>query len=472
MDISFGSDGFRGIIGQSFTLEAVARISLGAAKLARNEYTDADRPQIPIGYDTRFLSKPMAHFAAGLLAEEGFEPLLASRPCPSPYLAFATRHLDAPIGIQFTASHNPSIYNGIKLKGRHGGSLLPKDARMVQHYAREVDADRLGRVERNYEEGEAQTFDLEREYRRAVGEAAGWDGDPDLPIVVDFMHGSSAGVYRDVLAESFLLNTALRLDADPLFGGGRPEPLKENLGEMSQRVAFDGHGSVGLAFDGDGDRLAVIDEGGSLLASHEVFCLLLEHLVSSRGQSGVVVASVSFSGLVRRVAESLDCKVIEVPVGFKSVTEAMLEHQALIGGEETGGTGFGHYLPERDALLMALILLRARQEAKTTLREMVEKLYARFGRPAFLHRDIPLPPSLDASELPSRILELASLEKLAGDPIVSLGHIDGMKLRTKRGWVLARLSGTEPLLRIFAEAESEEQAAAYADAATKFLGLG
>lgn len=480
MPIEFGSDGFRGIIGDSLTREAVAAITHGALQFALHNAPDTLVHTIPIGYDTRFLAREFAALAARIIAAAGHKPVLASRACPSPYLSFATKHYGAQIGLQFTASHNPALYGGIKLKGQHGGSLLPEHVELVQHYANLATTEqRSAGGSLVYNRTELPGFNLEAEYARAVLAAGGWEGDHELPLIVDCMHGTGAGIYLDILRTRFDVIEELRTAPDPLFGGSKPEPLPVNLKRCSEQVLIDLQGALGLAFDGDGDRLAVLDEHGRALATHEIFCLLLEHIVATRGipqgdpELGppVVVASVSFSGLVERVARAHGLLVHEVPVGYKHISRAMLSMNAVMGGEESGGTGFGHYLPERDALLMALLLLHARRRAGMPLFEMVEDLYARYGRPVFLHVDHPLPVELERGELLGRLRTMSQATALAGDKVAGLNHSDGMKLKTATGWVLVRLSGTEPLLRVYAEAESEQQAQRYADAAIKLMGV-
>lgn len=470
MQIAFGSDGYRGEIGHSFTKEAVARVVLGTAAALHGSGANAGTP-LPVGYDTRFLSRQMAEFAARLLAAEGFKPQLTHRACPSPYLSFVVKHTGAPLGMQFTASHNAPLYNGIKLKGGYGGSLLPDAVAEIEQAANKVSADRYSSLPLILKGPAPATINLDAEYIKAICKAAQFKGDPEQALAVDYMHGSAAGIYRDVLLEAFDVTCQLRAARDPLFGGCKPEPQPERLAELSRRLSYDGNHALGLAFDGDGDRLAVIDERGSYLASHEIFCLLLEHLAQHLGKKGLIATSVSFSGLVQRVAEANGCIVYDVPVGFKNVSQAIVEMNAIMGGEESGGTGFGHYLPERDALLMALLLMHARKLAGVALHEMVADLYARFGRPYFLHQDLPLPPGVDSRQLKLRLHELANLTDVAGDAVDSLNHRDGMKLRTANGWVLVRASGTEPLARIYAEGNDESQARAYAQAVAGFLGL-
>jgi len=482
--IEFGSDGFRGIIGHGLTRDSAVAITHGVVQFALSQRPDERQQIIPIGYDTRFLAREFAELAARVVGSAGLQPLVAHRPCPSPYISYATLHLGAELGMQITASHNPPAYGGVKLKGGHGGSLLPEQVELVQHYANltppEVLAGAGPLILPAGAPGSApKTFDVSADYRKAVVAASGWDGDTDLRLLVDCMHGTASGIYLDVLRKRFNVVEAFRTEPDPLFGGGKPEPIASNLKRISEAAMLDQHGALGLAFDGDGDRLAVLDEHGKCLAPHEIYCLLLEHIVQTRGvppenEAGlpVVVASVSFSGLVERVAKAHGLMVYEVPVGYKHVSRAMLSLNAMMGGEESGGTGFGHFLPERDALLMALLLLHARRRAGMPLCDMVEDLYARYGRPVFVHIDKQLPVSFDRALLRDKIRGLATEGTLAGDKVIGLNHSDGMKLKTAGGWVLVRASGTEPLLRVYAEAESEQQAKRYAEAAIRMLGVG
>jgi phosphomannomutase len=471
VQIAFGSDGFRGEIAHTLTKESVARIVSGATAFLQSALPQPKGALVLVGYDTRFLAREFAQLAVRILASAGYTPLLARQACPSPYLSFAVKHLGAALGIQLTASHNPPLYGGIKLKGAIGGSLPPAEVAEVERLANAVSPESVRSLPLITKCPPPKTFDVDGEYTRALSKACGWGGDPQLRLALDCMHGVAAGIYRTVLDGMFDLTCILRGNPDPLFGGVKPEPLSERLLELERRLSFEGNSSLGLAFDGDGDRLAVVDERGGYLATHEIFCLLLEYMVKQHGKQGMVVASVSFSGLVQRVAEAHGCVVYEVPVGFKSVTAAMLETGAFMGGEESGGTGFAHFLPERDALLMALMLLHARQLAGTSLHEMVQQLYATYGRPHFLHLDLPLPAGTDARELKLRLRDLAALTELAGDTVQSLNHRDGMKLRTADGWVLVRASGTEPLLRVYAEGRDQAQARDYAGAVLDFLGI-
>ena len=463
MPVAFGSDGFRGVIGHTMTSAQVVRIVLGCHSWIRRHHSDISERAIPIGFDTRFLSRDFARLASIVLADQGQNCVLATRACPSPYLSFATHSLEAPLGLQFTASHNPWNYGGVKLKGSHGGSMLPGAVDEIEQFANELDDELVSRYSIAMGGPEPHEFNLEKEYRAAVLKAAGWKGNPDQKVAVDYMHGTAAGIYHDILATMFTLESELRRDVDPLFDGDKPEPVLDNLNELIQLVAFDGKDSLGIAFDGDGDRLAVIDEQGRFLQTHEIFCLLLQHLVRERGQTGMVITSVSFSGLVESVARDLECTVLDVPVGYKHISQAMLDYNAIIGGEESGGTGFGHYLPERDALLMAIMILHEKQTSGERICDLVDRLYEKFGRPVYLRHDVPLSPDYDRTAARQAIRDLSLLQIIGGDVVLSLNHRDGMKLRTQRGWALARISGTEPLLRLYCESDTQDSAQAYVD---------
>lgn len=442
------------------------QIAAGAADWLRQ--SSAMTVPIPIGHDTRFLSREAALTAADCFQQQGLASWVVERACPSPYLSFAARQTGAPLGIQITASHNPYFYNGVKLKGAHGGSLLTAEVNRIEAAANSAQVTLPAAWGGQAPPGPAG---LEAAYRDAVIAAAGWDFDADASVIVDYMHGSTSGVYRDVLASLMPLRGELRTQPDPYFGSGKPEPLAPNLTALTAEVTASNGEAVGIAFDGDGDRLAVVDERGRCLATHEIFCLLLEDIASTATEGAVVVTTVSFSSLVERVAHAHNLLVYEVPVGFRHVSEAMLQFDAVLGGEESGGAGYGHYLPERDALLMALRLLRYKSLQGGGIAELVDRLYSRYGRPSYLREDFSLSPHVAAQLVRERVRSLAELQELAGDEVTGLNHRDGMKIKTAAGWVLVRPSGTEPLLRTYAEAGSEAQARAYLQSALEKIGL-
>lgn len=481
MPIKFGSDGWRGIIGQDFTLDNVARIVMAICHWCP-EISDHGCREIYVGYDNRELSRDAAIHACRVikLLRPELQPYLADEPCPSPYISWVTNSLRCQIGIQITASHNPENYNGVKLKSQAGGSLLATDVQTIESLSNQFKLlpanlpDLSTSFQFDPEELQYEN-DMQLKYGGAREGDDPEDGEPIFifdstcgqKIVVDQMHGAT-NIYVRVLANVHRIERLLRNDPDPKFGGSKPEPLPHLLTGLRDAVLAAGDGTVGLAFDGDGDRLAVVDETGAFLQSHEIFALLLDFVARSGYPGRKIVTTVSFSSLLGRIASSYGLETIEVPVGFKHVSAAMLEGDVLIAGEESGGAAFGHYLPERDALLMALILLRAKGEAGVTLHEMLRDIYARFGRTEFVHVDVALDPE-QASRIRERIPALLELQSIAGERIESRSDRDGVKLRTAEGWVLVRASGTEPLARFYAEAGSKERAEAYVRSVREIL---
>ncbi|MDQ3024512.1 MAG: hypothetical protein M3R04_09050 [bacterium] len=462
MAIKFGSDGWRGIIGEDFTLDNVARITAAVCQWWPDERANC----VTVGYDNRELSLEAAVHVCRVfeLLKPDITVFFPYEPCPSPFISWATHYNNSPIGIQITASHNPPSYNGVKLKGSYGGSLVSKDVEAIERIANSISSLPAVLPETRYE----QEDDIEYEYQMQldyggatlVGNSNSrpfaYDHTCGQKLIVDQMHGAT-NIYLRVLGEVHEITHRIRNFRDPTFGGSKPEPLEHLLPELIQRIKDANDGTIGLAFDGDGDRLAVIDETGAYLQSHEIFALLLDFLARSGYEGSKVVTSVSFASLPGRIAQSYGYEVIETPVGFKHVSEAMLAGGVLIGGEESGGAAFGHYLPERDALLMALTLLRAKGEAGVTLHEMLRDIYTRFGRSEFVHVDVQLDPT-SAQEFRTRIPSLMEVSTLAGESVTTRSDQDGVKLRTANGWVLVRASGTEPLGRFYAEAGNKADA--------------
>jgi phosphomannomutase len=468
--IKFGSDGVRGILGHGFTRQTLRRVVSGLVRYLGEHPQDNRRLKIPIGYDARFLAPEYARYAARLLKQAGYTPLLAHSACPTPYLSFATKSQKAPVGLQLTASHNPPAYLGLKIKGAHGGSLFDSEVRKLEQCVNSADTPQLDAP--FIADDKIRTFNLTKQYAKEVRKATEASKLPKTELIVDYMHGVGGGLYSETLAEYCKLVTELRKRPDPYFGGCKPEPVAGNLDELIEQVQISGSPIIGIAFDGDGDRLAVVDEKGRLLAPHELFAVFVQYAEKPESFADVVVSTVSFSRLVEKVIAANSYVISEVPVGFRHVSEDMQLKNAFLGGEQSGGTGFGQHLPERDALVMVLMLLKAKKQAKVLLADMVDEIYARYGRSVFLQRDIQLPVGTDLTAVRLRIGELANMPDLAGDEVIELGHKDGMKLKTEYGWALVRVSGTEPLVRCYVDADSAQVSERYLKAICSELGFG
>jgi phosphomannomutase len=453
--IAFGTDGWRGILGVDITVERLLPVAVAAAReLESSAPADLDSRTVVIGYDRRFLAPELAEAIGAAVRGAGLEPLLADTPIPTPAASWAVVERRALGALVITASHNPPEWLGLKIKGPFGGS---------------VEGDFTQRVERRLAAGgltvpiagETPRFDAMGEYLAGLrgrvdtaalarGLAAG-----GLQVIVDPMHGSAAGGLVGLLGEGCPVRE-IRSSRDPLFGGNPPEPLAPYLQELIAEVKAStaaGKPAVGIVFDGDGDRIAAVDEHGRFCSTQLLMPLFIDHLARARGLAGSVVKTVSGSDLMRLVAEDLGRAVLEKPVGFKYIAAEMLAGEVLVGGEESGGVGFGMHLPERDALFAALLLLEALVEGGVPLGERIDALQQRCGGASHYDRlDLRLPDMETRGRLEARLAEAPPAE-VAGVAVQEVISTDGVKLRLGPShWLMLRFSGTEPLLRLYCEA--------------------
>jgi phosphomannomutase len=468
-ELRFGSDGYRGVIGDTFCWEQVARLTAGVAQYLKLRGVSRAQP-IPIGYDTRFLAQHYARAVYLALESEGFTPKLTSTFCPSPYLSFAVKRMNAPLGIMLTASHNPARYLGFKLKGPEGGSALPELNREVEQYAAEASPD--------YDPSPAFSaigygqFDLRHEYEATMLSYAGSAlAKYPFNLSIDFVYGTAAHLYLQVLNAAGVKFAPIHTERDPRFGGGKPEPIPSQLEELVGWAESGGPTSFGAAFDGDGDRLGLIDEHGEFVPPEDIFAICLLHLVEDRGLRGRVVKSVSFSTLIDRICAALSLKLVEVPVGFKHSTRELLLPNTLMAAEESGGFGFGFHLPERDALLALLIVLSAMAARKSSLRALRDGIAKRFGHPCFAREDIALAGDEQAAAVREKIARVKLAPELIGLEGARLSEMDGVKLTFAEGFILLRFSGTEPLVRIYCEHAVQDSEHALIARVKEFLGL-
>lgn len=458
--IAFGTDGWRGILGVDITVERLLPVAAAAAReLAHSAPAGLDSRTVVIGYDRRFLAPELAAAIAAAVRGVGLEPLLAQEPLPTPAISWVVVERQALGGLVITASHNPPEWLGLKIKGHFGGS---------------VEGDFTKRVEQRLaaggvsvpEPGETHCFDGWAEYlsglRSQLDCTALRTGlqQLGLQVIVDPMHGSAAGGLPALLGDSV---REIRSNRDPLFGGNPPEPLAPYLEQLIaevQAAAAAGKPAVGIVFDGDGDRIAAIDERGRYCSTQLLMPLLIDHLARARQLPGAVVKTVSGSDLMRLVAEDLGREVLEKPVGFKYIATEMLSGEVLVGGEESGGVGFGMHLPERDALFAALLLLEALVEGGQPLGARLDALQARCGGASHYDRlDLRLRDMASRSRLEQLLLDAPPLE-VAGVAVQELIRTDGLKLRLGPShWLMLRFSGTEPLLRLYCEGPNPERVA-------------
>lgn len=462
--IRFGTDGWRGILGVDITVERLLPVAAAAAQeLAYQAPEGLKSRTVVIGYDRRFLAPELAEAIAAAVRGAGLDPLLTSTPVPTPACSWAVVQRQALGALVITASHNPPEWLGLKIKGPFGGS---------------VEGDFTAAVEQRLAAGglsipvagDLPRFDARGEHlqglRNKLNLSAITQGlsSMGLKVIVDPMHGSAAGCVQDLLGpEAEGIVTEIRSSRDPLFGGCPPEPLAPHLEQLIAAVQTStqaGQPAVGLVFDGDGDRIAAVDETGCFCSTQQLMPLLIDHLAGSRALPGTVVKTVSGSDLMRLVAEDLGRTVLELPVGFKYIAAEMLSGEVLIGGEESGGVGFGMHLPERDALFAAMLVLEALVDGGKPLGKRLEALRNRCGGACHYDRlDLRLP-DMDARRRLEALLGEQPPQTVAGVAVQEVITTDGVKLRLGPShWLMLRFSGTEPLLRLYCEAPDAERVA-------------
>jgi phosphomannomutase len=453
--IKFGTDGWRGIIAADFTFDRVALLAPLAAQVLADNYGQITGSRtIIVGYDRRFMAEDFAQTAAESLQKAGFDVLLSQSYAPTPAFSWAARSENALGAIVLTASHNPAKYLGLKVKGYFGGSVSPE-------ITQQIEALLSNPPQFNAAAGKLSTFEPWSSYcqglRQKVNIAAIASAikSGQLKVYSDVMHGAAATGLERLLGVGI---TELRGNRDPLFGGGSPEPLPRNLREIIDKLAHSANLAplrVGLVFDGDSDRVAAIDGRGNFLSTQNLIPILIEHLAGKKGMRGEIVKTVSGSDLIPKLASLYGLSVFETPIGYKYIADRMLTTPVLIGGEESGGVGYGTHIPERDALLSALYVLEAVVESGQDLSDLYAQLQDKTGFHSEYDRiDLPLA-NMEARDQLITALDREPLREIAGKQVTDCNTMDGYKFRLEDGsWLLIRFSGTEPVLRLYCESST------------------
>jgi phosphomannomutase len=444
LSIPFGTDGWRGVIADDCTFEALRRVAAATARVYRAGTGPGDRGRIVVGHDTRFFSPEFARAAADVLSRAGIEVLLTDRPIPTPAVSFHVRRLRLAGGVAITASHNPAAYNGFKVKAHFGGSAPP------ELYA-EISRNDEGPPPETTRAGRIETVDLLSPYREGLSSlldlgairAAG------LSVLADSMHGAAGTLVADIAGGGSTRVIAFRAERDTLFGGVPPEPIAPNLDAASHELVSGGL-DLAVAFDGDADRLGVLDRRGGFVSPHRVLALLLLHAFRRRGLSGGIARTFSTSSIIDRIAAKLGVPLYETPIGFKHVAELMNSSQVVAGGEESGGYAFAFHLPERDGTFNALLLLESLAQSGRDLDGALADLEAEFGSFAYGRKDVNLPIPVVSAYLDE--VKRETPRELGGVRVTGVVEKDGVKyLFGDAGWLLHRLSGTEPMVRLYCE---------------------
>jgi len=441
--IHFGTDGWRAVIGDDFTYDNLRRVADAAGRVFAS---DNPGGTILVGHDTRFEAASFARAAAEVLASHGLRVRLTDRYLPTPALCWAVAHdADAVGGIMLTASHNPARYLGFKLRMDDGGASPVEFTQRVEEQL--LDEPPAGR-------GEVEVADFVSPYLAALRSFVDAEaiGKASLHVVVDPLYGAGQGYLADTLRSFGIQVTELHSELNPGFGGLHPEPIPPHIDEAREYVRAHGLDAAFIT-DGDADRIGAADSTGAFVNPHRILALITRHLVEDRGMRGTVVKTLSTSVIVDRIAAHLGLEVITTPVGFKWIYERMVAGGVLIGGEESGGIGIPSHVRERDGLLMALLLAEMMGQRGQSLSELVDDLLAVTGPMEYLRVDLRLDPAVK-----DRFLAAApsiAPEQIAGLPVHGIVRDDGVKfLLPDDAWLLLRPSGTEPLVRVYAEASS------------------
>ncbi len=474
-NIKFGTDGWRGIIGFDFNLSNLSRVVVAACQELYYQYhKDVNSKKILIGYDRRFMASEFAKQIVPYIKGCGFEPVLSNGFVTTPSCSFYAKEMRFLGALVITASHNPYNWLGLKIKSFNGCSVDESFTTEIEK--RLMLGNAIYKIEDSYELADVKQFHLDRIKSLFDIEFIGNQlKKMNMRIFVDSMHGSAAKCIDEIFGcNDSEVVSEIRKNADPLFGGKPPEPLSHYLNHLNETLIKHSKNDVktlGIIFDGDGDRIAAVDEKGRYCSTQDLLPYFISYLGQISDNSYPVLKTVSGSDIIKNIAKSQNRDVFELPVGFKYIAEKMIKEKIFIGGEESGGVGFGDFMPERDALYAAMILLNGIAEKSQYLSETLDDIQKDFG-PSFYKRiDIKFPNQSEKNYVKEFIINNIP-EKIYNHKIINISKIDGIKLRiNKNFWLLFRFSGTEPLLRLYCEAPQESFLNELLEWGQKFINL-
>ena len=454
--IQFGTDGWRAVIAEDFTFANVARVAQATADFWKSEIQNPKSkifgrtPKVVIGYDRRFLSDRFARITAEVFAGNDFQVILTPEPTPTPCVSFAVKNLGAVGGVMITASHNPPEFNGFKLKSHFGGSSSPKECQAVEKL---LDANKPRQIA-NCKSQIVNLEDIRPAHFAAIKQLVNFKliAKSDLRVAHDALFGVGAGVFETLLAKTNCKVTTLNGAHDVLFGGICPEPLPKNYALGGAQLRRNPHG-ICLVTDGDADRIGAMDGRGTPMTNQQVIALLLHHLVRNRGERGTVTKTFNTTAMVDKMCAAWNLSLTEVGIGFRFIAPELMKPGALFGAEESGSVGFANHIPERDGLAAGLFLLEMLAMEKVSVNKIYARLEKEFGPHRYARFDARYPLEKRAALL--KFLKSNPPKELLGSPLVKVDSRDGVKfVAANSTWLMLRGSGTEPVLRIYAEARS------------------
>ncbi len=468
--IQFGTGGWRAIIGEDFICDNIRRVAAGIAKLAKSE-NKAELP-IPIGYDRRFLSETAAKWVAEVLAKEGITVWFLNRSAPTPLIMHTVMVENFHYGIEITASHNPSSYNGIKLFVDEGRDAPLEVTSQLEKYIAEIESVEYCNFDDAVKDG--KIIYQRNPFNKFLDDIIGLlDMDAlrerGLRVLYDSMHGSGSFPIHVILHTARCTIDAINANKDAFFGGLMPAPSKDSLAQLRDEVVKGGY-DFGFAMDGDGDRLGIIDSNGRYITANEILCMLYYYLVKHKGWKGGVVRNLATTHMLDRIAESFGEKCFEVPVGFKYISSGIDKYDAVLGGESSGGLTVRGHIHGKDSIYAASLFAEMIAVTGKTATELVQELEAQFGKFAMVEDNLRFAPEYK-QVITKIIFEDKKLPEFS-KKIVRVNYEDGCKVYFEDdSFVICRFSGTEPLLRIFAESNNAKTAAEYIKTFKKFLNI-
>lgn len=457
-EIKFGTDGWRAIIAKDYTVDNVRRVAKATALWMKKN----DQSRALIGYDCRFGGLMFTQETARVLASEGITCLVGDDIATTPMVSLGVVHKEAHLGVVITASHNPPSYNGYKLKSIHGGPMVPAQIAEVEALIPDETHEPEKSFEEYQENGMIEMISLEDLYVDHIHKNFDFEAihQSDIKLAYDSMYGTGQEVMKRLFPDAHHLHC----DRNPGFHGQAPEPIHRNLKELSELLASHSEYNLGLAHDGDGDRIGLYDENGQFVDSHHILLLLLYYLYEYKNETGDVIITFSVTDKMKKLAEMYGLDVEVTKIGFKYIAEIMTERKVLVGGEESGGLAVAGHIPERDGIWVGLIIMEFMAKTGKSLNDLIAEVYEKVGAFSFDRDDMHI-----AEDKKWQIIEHCKtnpFQKIGDYKVLKVEDIDGYKfLLENEAWVMIRPSGTEPVLRVYAQASSPEEVRKVLDSA-------
>lgn len=447
--IKFGTDGWRAIIADTYTITNLARVTEASAEWL---FQQSDSPSITLGYDCRFNGKLFADTVANIMASKGVKVYLSDAFCSTPMISLATLKQNATAGIIITASHNPPEYSGFKIKGSYGGPAVPAMISEVEEKIPDVPQQYEDKLQSYIESGLVEYIDFEKMYADHIAAVIDLDLIETSGIIIgyDAMYGAGQSIFKKLLPSSKLLHC----EFNPSFLGQAPEPIERNLKEFQaliKRKKID----IGLATDGDADRIGLFDENGNFVDSHHILLLLVHYMANGKKHNSKVVHTFSCTSKIKQLCKHYNLQTQVTPIGFKYIAEIMLQEEVMVGGEESGGISAAGHIPERDGIYIGLVIMEMMAKKRKKLTELIQEVYDIVGKFYMGRNDLHLQESKKLAIVEK--CKTAPYKKFGDYTVENIETIDGFKFHLgPNKWVMIRPSGTEPVLRIYAEGETKE----------------